>query len=103
MASFEDELRSALRRHEPSPGFTDRVMARVAAAPVRRPARASQPWVRWVAGIAAALLLAAGGLEYRHYQGERAKDQVLLAVRIAGSKLNKAQKKVQMLTRRSNS
>jgi hypothetical protein len=27
----------------------------------------------------------------------------LLAVRIAGSKLNKAQKKVQMLTHRSNS
>jgi hypothetical protein len=54
-----------------------------------------------VAAIAAALLLAAGGLEYRHYEGERAKDQVLLAVRIAGSKLNKAQKKVQMLTHRS--
>jgi len=102
MASLEDELRSALRRREPSPDFTERVLARVAAAPVRR---ASQPWrqprFRWVAAIAAALLLAVGGLEYRHYQGERAKDQVLLAVRIAGSKLNKAQKKVQMLTHRS--
>jgi hypothetical protein len=54
-----------------------------------------------VAAIAATLLLAAGGLEYRHYRGERAKSQVLLAVRIAGSKLNKAQKKVQMLTHRS--
>jgi hypothetical protein len=53
--------------------------------------------------MAAALLLAAGSLEYRHYRGERAKDQVLLAVRIAGSKLNKAQKKVHMLAHRSNS
>jgi hypothetical protein len=100
MASFEDELKAALRRREPSPDFTARVLARVSAQPVRR---ATQPWVRWVAGVAAALLLAAGGLEYRHYRGERAKDQVLFAVRIAGSKLNKAQKKVQMLTHRSNS
>jgi hypothetical protein len=98
MASFEDELRSALRRQEPSPDFAERVLARVSAAPVRR---APQPWVPWLAAIAAALLLTAGSLEYRHYRGERAKDQVLLAVRIAGSKLNKAQKKVQMLTRRS--
>jgi len=42
-------------------------------------------------------------LEYRHYRGERAKAQVLLAVRIAGSKLNKAQRKVHMLAHRSNS
>jgi hypothetical protein len=103
MASLEDELRSALRRQAPSPDFADRVLARVAAAPVRRTPRVSQPWVRWVAAMAAALLLAAGSLEYRHYRGERAKDQVLLAVRIAGSKLNKAQKKVHMLAHRSNS
>jgi hypothetical protein len=98
MASLEDELRSALRRREPSPDFTERVLARVAAVPVRR---APQPWARWMAAVAAALLLAAGSLEYREYQGERAKSQVLLAVRIAGSKLNKAQKRVQMSTHRS--
>jgi len=98
--AFDDELRLALRREEPSPAFTERVLARVAATRVR-PAR--QPWIRWVAGMAAALMLAAGGMEYREYQGERAKAQVLLAVRIAGGKLNKAHKKVQMLTHRSNS
>jgi len=107
MGPLEDELRSALRRREPSPDFTERVLARVSSAPVRRAPRVSQPWqlprFRWVAAMAAALVLAAGGLEYRHYRGERAKDQVLLAVRIAGSKLNKAHKKVQMLTHRSNS
>lgn len=100
MAYLDDELRSALRREEPSPDFAGRVMARVNAAPTRR---ATRPWLRWAAPIAAALLLAAGGLEYRHYQGERAKAQVMLAMRIAGGKLNKAQKKVQMLTHRSNS
>lgn len=103
--NLEDELRSALRRHEPSPDFTARVLARVSAAPVRR---APHLWLgrratRWVAAMAASLLLAAGALEYRHYQGERAKSEVLLAMRIAANKLNKAQKKVQMLTHRSNS
>jgi hypothetical protein len=101
MASLEDELRSALQRREPSPDFTERVLARVSAAPVRRVSRVSQPWAPWAAAIAAALLLTVGGLEYRHYEGERAKNQVLLAVRIAGRKLNRAQKKVQMLTHRS--
>jgi hypothetical protein len=96
--NLEDELRSALRRQEPSPDFTERVLARVSAKPVRR---TSRPWLRWVAPMAAALMLAAGGLEYRHYEGERAKSEVLFAMRIAGSKLNKAQKKVQMLTHRS--
>jgi hypothetical protein len=103
MASLEDELRSALRRQEPSPDFTERVLARVSAAPVRSRPRVSQPWFRWLAAVAAALLLAAGSLEYRHYRGERAKEQVLLAVRIAGSKLNKAQRRVHMLAHRSNS
>jgi hypothetical protein len=100
--NFDDELKSALRRSEPSPDFTERVLARVAAAPARRTSQpANRPWLRWMAPLAAALLLAVGGLEYRHYQGERAKSQVLLAVRIAGGKLNRAQKKVQMLTHRS--
>jgi hypothetical protein len=97
---LEDQLRSALKREDPSPDFAERVLARVSAAPVRRVPR---PWIRWLAAVAAALLLAAGSLEYRHYRGERAKDQVLLAVRIAGGKLAKAQKKVHRLAHRSNS
>ncbi len=98
--NLDDELKSALRRSEPSPDFAARVLARVAGAPV---CAARQPWIRWAAPIAAALILAAGGIEYRQYQGERAKAQVMLAMRIAGSKLNKAQKKVQMLNHRSDS
>ena len=98
--NLEDELRSALRRREPPPDFTARVLARVSAAPAG-PRRLH--WMPWVAALAASLLVAAGTLEYRHYQGERAKSQVMLAVRIAASKLNRAQKKVQMITHRSNS
>jgi hypothetical protein len=102
MHSFEDELRSALRRREPSPDFTARVLARVAAVPAGRTRR---PWVRWVAAMAASVMLAAGAVEYRRYQGEKAKFQVLLAVRIAAVKLNKAHRKIQMLNavHRSNS
>ena len=92
--NLEDELRSALRRKEPSPEFTERVLARVGSVPARR---APRPWVRWVAAMAASVLLAAGAIEYRQYRGEHARSQVLLALRIAGGKLNKAQKKVQML------
>ncbi|MGA2132759.1 MAG: hypothetical protein ABSH50_10735 [Bryobacteraceae bacterium] len=98
--NLDDELRSALQRRQPSPDFTARVLARVAAESARPAVRA---WPRWVAAMAASLLLAAGAMEYRHYQGERAKAQVMLAMRITATKLNKAQKKVQMLTHRSNS
>jgi hypothetical protein len=98
--NLEDELRAALRRTEPPAGFTERVLGRVAATPVRP---AAKPWTKWVAALAASVILAAGAFEYRQYQGERAKSQVLLAVRIAAAKLNKAQKKVQMLNHRSNS
>jgi hypothetical protein len=99
--NLEDEIRAALRRREPSPDFTARVLARVSAAP----ARPRRPWVRWVAAMAASVLLAAGAAEYRHYRGEQAKSQVMLAVKIAAAKLNKVHKKVQMLNavHRSNS
>jgi len=102
--NLDDELRSALQRQEPPPEFAERVLARVAAVPVRMP----RPWfrlpvMRWAAAMAATVMLLAGGLEYRHYEGERAKAQVLLAVRIAANKLNKVQRKVQMISHRSNS
>jgi hypothetical protein len=100
--NLEDEIRLALRPKQPSPEFTERVLARVYGTPVRR---APRPWVRWVAAMAACILLTVGAIGYRQYRGEQAKSQVLLALRIAGGKLNKAQKKVQMLNaaRRNNS
>jgi len=108
MNPLEDELRSAFLRREPSPDFTERVLARVKAesSPVVVPIRReSRTWVRWVAAMAACLLLAAGLLEYRQYQGQQAREKVLLGMRIAAVKLNKAQRKVQMLNaaHRSNS
>jgi hypothetical protein len=115
------ELEKALQREEPSPDFTARVMARLAEQP--QPERVVQrretvswwqrltgffqvPQLRWaMAGAMACLLVMAGvgAYRYREYQrqmaferaeGERAKEQVLLALRITSAKLNLAQQKV---------
>jgi hypothetical protein len=87
MSRLEQELKVLLGREEPPPGFAGRVLARAAE---QRRRRVSY----WVAAAAAALTLIAGGAEYRRYQGEQARDRVLLAVRIAGSKLHKVQQKI---------
>ena len=55
----------------------------------------------WIAAIAACLLLSVGGFEYRQYEGRKAKKELLLALDIAGSKLNMAQKKVSDLSQRT--
>jgi hypothetical protein len=127
MSHFDDELKRALRREEPSPDFTDRVMARLAELQKREKPKEKADWLRrlteffqppqmkwtrrapqmkWaMAGAMAVLMVIAGfGVHYRREnerrrlaeiaEGERAKEQVMLAMRIAGAKLNVAQKKV---------
>ncbi|MBS1790111.1 MAG: hypothetical protein JST85_20475 [Acidobacteria bacterium] len=127
MNRFEDELKNALRREEPSADFTDRLMARIAAeAGAERQkdkekegrrdwwqtvtALFQPPQMKWaMAGAMAALLIASvvGVNRYREYreekrqaeiaaeaEGQRAKEQVMFAMRIASAKLNVAQKKV---------
>jgi hypothetical protein len=108
---------SALRAPCPAPeGFADRVLARVcstgAADELRRVvpiqesrgraprAQAASPGAAWLrSGIAAGLLLAVslgGWLEHRRQEriaGERARQQALLALRIAGSAWRDVQQK----------
>jgi hypothetical protein len=118
---LEKALREALQREEPSPDFTARVMARVAAQPqVERVVQRGETlswWqrltgffqvsqLRWVmTGAMACLLLMAGLGIYRYREqqrqlaleraeGERAKEQVLLALQITSAKLNVAQRKI---------
>jgi hypothetical protein len=124
MNRFDDELRRALRREEPAPDFTDRVMARVSELRKQEKPREKTDWLRklveffqpprmkWAtAGAMAVLLVIAGfGVHYRREnerrrlaeiaEGERAKEQVILAMRIASAKLNVAQKKVRETTGR---
>lgn len=121
MNRFDDELRLAFRRQDPSPDFTDRVMARIAQSPFEQKQGKSRertswlrklaeffqpPQMKWAMAVAMAVaLLIAGFGVYRHREderlrqaeiaeGERAKEQLMLAMRIASAKLNVAQRKV---------
>ena len=76
---LEQELTRALARQEPAAGFDGRVRARIH----RRP--------RWLAAAATILVMVGAGEAWRQHQGQLAKEQVMTAMRIAGSKLNRVQ------------
>jgi hypothetical protein len=94
MKDLDGELRHALRREEPPAGFAERVMRKTAPTP-------KLSFVHWAA--AAALVAAvAGGFDYiakekERAEGEAAKDRVVLALQIAGSKLQLVQTKINQL------
>jgi hypothetical protein len=89
--NFEEELKAALGRKLPPPGFAGRVMAKVDERRDVAPARRA---------IAAALLMTAvlGGWTARAIQhqrdGERAREEVLTALRITSEKLKTAQQHI---------
>jgi hypothetical protein len=102
---LDDALKQALRRQEAPDGFAQRVMARVAvqdSAP--RPVRDSwrglftQPIMRWaaLAAVAAAMILGVHlyNVHRERAEGEAAKQRLMLALRVAGSKLQLAKAKV---------
>ncbi len=95
MSRFDDELRRSLRRETPPADLADRVLAR-ARAP-ERPAAATSMW-RWALGAAAVAALSVAPLVYvqhlRTIEGERARAQVLAALRVAGSSLRSVQERV---------
>ena len=93
-------LKDALARKTPSPGFRDRVMANLTTVETPR----SAPRRGWRA-IAAGLMLTAtlGGwtawkVEQRRQEGERASQELRLALRIAGEKVQAAQQEVRTLS-----
>jgi hypothetical protein len=108
---IDDELKNALRRHHPPEGFADRVLARAAqesSTPPEAPTRNAwvniftQPLLRWTAASAVCMVLVVCGIHYRNVQreraaGEAAKERLILALRIAGSKLHLAQTKIQQM------
>lgn len=106
MKKMDEALRNALRRTEAPADFAERVLARVAEQNYSRRLRHdpwwrifSQPLVRWAAISATAAALVIGGIHYRNVQreraqGEAAKQQLMLALRIAGSKLQLARSRV---------
>jgi hypothetical protein len=99
MTPFEKQLKNALVRREPADGFTARVLARahqqerIDASPRSGFLQRVRAW-RLVPVLAGALIIT-GGIAIQRYErearGEVAKRQLMLAMRIAGSKLHDAQ------------
>jgi hypothetical protein len=95
MTPFEEALKQALERQEPAADFTARVLARSASEDTK-----ARGWFgAWRLGaVAVALLIAAGGAAYQQHEREvrglTAKRKLILAVRIAGSKLQEVQQRV---------
>jgi hypothetical protein len=107
----EDDLKNALRRKDPGPSFTQRVMARVAQVEQgKRPAKQDlankvpRGWMAWLGviklrpvmtALAAILLVAAASwMGYEKYrearieQAREAEQKTILALRITNAKLN---------------
>ena len=110
MNEFENQLRKALLRKEPSPLFTTRLLEMLV---VRETHDMSwmktlrllsvSPRLRWAAvGVLTCMLIGLGQLGYqrieRHrraqVEGERAKEQLVLALKITNEKLSIVQKKL---------
>ena len=93
MDRLENKLRDVLKREDPPDGFAERVLARTLETKQNvRTGRFAWRGLRW--GLAGALCLALvmAGIEYRHAREQRirseaAKEQLLLALRIAGDQI----------------
>ena len=94
MNQFEDQLRQTLSRKQPSADFTEKVLLKTTPR--------NRLW-RWQAIAALAACLAGVGIyeTYRYQQGQFAKQQLLLALRITSEKTHVAQQKVEQLNQRS--
>lgn len=95
--NLENDLKRALRRQSPAPGFASRVLARIDAQPEPR----KRPvWWRAAAASVAFVTLLGGYTTYRvveHRRGERAREQVLLAMKIASEKVSYAQREARAI------
>ncbi|MCC6540203.1 MAG: hypothetical protein IT162_21825 [Bryobacterales bacterium] len=84
---FELQLRRAMQRTEPPPGFADKVIAHTRAHERRRPR--AMPWM--AAALAATMLMTFGAAWVKRAEdirrGEEAKRQLFLALEITGEKL----------------
>jgi hypothetical protein len=96
---LENDLSRVLHRESPAPGFADRVMHRIEQEQMRAQRRRPVWWRAIAASVALTAALGGWGAHaYIQYQrAERAKDQVLLALRITGEKVRYAQQEVRAI------
>ena len=96
MNRFDDDLRDALSAEQPPEGFAGRVLART---------KPSRVWM-WGAAAAALVVLSVGPSLYRErvrqVEGEKAKEQLLVALRVTGSKLRDVQEHVTRVQQRKD-
>jgi len=109
MNEMDEQLKRALQRCEPPDGFAERVLARVGREPSPTAKHLAwtlwhRPALRW-ATAAALVAVAATGIGYHIHQrkeeaeAKTAKQQVMLALRITGSKLRVAKQRVKAVER----
>jgi len=103
---LDDALKNALRRQEAPDGFADGLMARAAQQhstpePIHRDSWLrflTRPLVRWatLAAVAASMVLGVHVYQVRREraEGEAAKERLMIALHIAGAKLQLARSKV---------
>ena len=92
---LEQELKRALARKDAPPDFADRVLRGVGR---HAPSRVWH-YSRWLAAAAAVVVITGGAAAYRQHQGLVAKEQVMLAFRIAAVKVNHIQAHIQEAAR----
>ena len=93
---MDNELKAALRRKEPPPGFTERVLAELRGGQALLPVPRRRPW-RAVAAAVLLLAIAGGGEAVRIV---RAKQQMLAALHITGAKLRDARNQIHEISTR---
>jgi len=114
MRPLEQSLKDALRREDVPENFAARVLSRAAQQTSAQSIEGnrwlslfSQPFVRWAAFATVSICLVLGGIHYRNLrrerEGEAAKQQLMLALHIAGGKLRLAKEKVQEINTRPES
>jgi hypothetical protein len=82
--SLENLIRRALKHVPPPSGLEEKILARVGA-------RRSKPKLkRWLALAATFAMITSGLMTYRHYQKQKAKAQLVLALQITSKTLNYA-------------
>lgn len=100
MNAFDDELRKALRRRKPPEDFPEKVLARLRQKQAHRPVASFRAWI--AAAAAAVMLMTVGIPAYREHarqvEGERAKEQLMQALRMTGATLRSVQERVQQHT-----
>jgi len=87
---LEDELRRALAREDPPDGSAERVLA--------RRERGTSSARRWLAAAAMVVVAAGAAGAWRQHQGNQAKQEVMLALRLASAPMDRIQSEIRGIT-----